>query len=121
MTHERQDAAAEPRALVRSFADAVERMGARDWAEGIILEEADFAPEFFDLRSGLAGELFQKCVNYGLRVAIVLPNVQVHGQRFSELAYEHRSHPVVRVVGSRALADAWLQAARAESRGREAQ
>jgi hypothetical protein len=119
MTHERQDAAtAEPRAPVRSFADAVDRMGARDWAEGIILEEADLAAEFFDLRSGLAGELFQKCVNYGLRAAIVLPNPESHGQRFGELAYEHRSHPVVRVVSSRAHADAWLQAARVESRCR---
>jgi len=31
--------------------------------EGIILREEDLAPEFFDLRSGLAGELLQKFVN----------------------------------------------------------
>jgi hypothetical protein len=100
---------------IRSFADVVDAMGTRTWEQGLVVDEGDLAPEFFDLRTGLAGELFQKFVNYGLRVAIVLPNPETHGERFKELAYEHRSHSVVRFVTSRADADAWLQDAPRQS------
>ena len=48
--------------------------------------ENDLAREFFDLHTGLAGELFQKFTNYHLRVAIVLPEPRIYGERFSELA-----------------------------------
>ncbi len=58
----------------------------------------DFAPEFFDLRTGLAGEIFQKCVNYRVsRFAIVLSEpgaATASGLRSS--VYEHRTHPAIR-------------------------
>jgi Domain of unknown function (DUF4180) len=95
---------------IRSFKDIPDAIGACLEADGLILTEDDLAPEFFDLRTGMAGELLQKFVNYGLRVAIVLPNPEAHGERFTELAYEHRSHSVVRFVRSRDEADDWLQA-----------
>jgi uncharacterized protein DUF4180 len=66
------------------------------------------AREFFDLRTGLAGELFQKCMNYGIRLAIILPDAEAYGERISELAYEHRSHNLIRFVGSKDEAEAWL-------------
>lgn len=37
----------------------------------LLLHEHQLAPEFFDLSTGFAGELMQKCGNYGLRVAVV--------------------------------------------------
>ncbi len=37
----------------------------------VAIHEANIAPEFFDLRSGLAGEVLQKFVNYRARLAIV--------------------------------------------------
>ncbi len=40
-------------------------------ARQIILHQAQLPPEFFDLRTGLAGAVLQKFVNYNLRVAIV--------------------------------------------------
>ena len=33
-------------------------------ADGVLLLESDLSSAFFDLRSGIAGELFQKCTNY---------------------------------------------------------
>jgi predicted metal-dependent hydrolase len=39
-----------------------------------VLREEDVAPEFFDLRTGLAGGAMQKFVNYRVRVAIVVPS-----------------------------------------------
>jgi len=75
---------------------------------GLILTPDDLSPEFFDLRTGLAGELFQKCVNYRVRIAIIVPDPNAYGDRFSELAYEHQSHDVVRIVPSEDNARAWL-------------
>lgn len=40
-------------------------------AEGIIVHQENIDEQFFDLRSGLAGEMLQKVVNYRLRLAIV--------------------------------------------------
>ena len=93
---------------IRSSGDISDALGQTFGAKGLILTESDLAPEFFDLRSGLAGELFQKFVNYKLRVAIVLPDPEAYGERFGELAYEHRSHGMNRVVGSIDEAKAWL-------------
>ena len=93
---------------IRSFGDISDAIGACIGADGLILTESDLAPEFFNLRSGLAGELFQKFTNYKVRVAIVLPDPEAYGERFSELAYEHRSHSMIRFVGSADEAKAWL-------------
>ena|SRR5688572_29495112 len=95
---------------IRSFGDIPDAIGAGIESEGIILTEDDLAREFFDLRSGLAGELFQKCVNYGIRLAIVLPDPETYGERISELAYEHRSHNMIRFVPSKNEAETWLSA-----------
>jgi len=93
---------------IRSISDISDALGACIGAEGLIVTENDLAPEFFDLRSGLAGELFQKFTNYNLRVAIVLPDPEAYGERFSELAYEHRSHSMIRFVRSKDEARDWL-------------
>ena len=69
---------------------------------------ADVGPNFFDLRTGLAGELFQKATQYAVRLALVLPDPAEHGPRWVDLAFEHRHHAAVRIVASRADADAWL-------------
>ena len=94
----------------RSFRDIADSIS--DWigAPGMILTENDLAPEFFDLRSGLLGELLQKFINYKLRVAFVVPDPEIYGERFSELAFEHRSHPMIRFVPSLEEAKAWLSA-----------
>jgi uncharacterized protein DUF4180 len=93
---------------IRTSSDISDALGACIGAEGLILTEQDLAREFFDLRSGLAGELFQKFINYKLRVAIVLPDTGAYGERFGELAYEHTSHSMIRFVRSTDEAKAWL-------------
>ena len=92
----------------RSFGDISDALGACLGAAGLILTENDLAREFFDLHSGRAGELFQKFINYKVRVAIVLPDAEAYGKRFSELAYEHKSHSMIRFVRSKDEAKAWL-------------
>ena len=93
---------------IRSFGDISDALGACIGAAGLILTENDLAREFFDLRTGLAGEFFQKFINYKLRVAIVLPAPEAYGERFGELAYEHATHNMIRFVRSIDEAKAWL-------------
>jgi hypothetical protein len=40
-------------------------------AEGVIVHASNLDERFFDLRTGLAGDMLQKVVNYRLRLAIV--------------------------------------------------
>ncbi|MBB5232997.1 DUF4180 domain-containing protein [Deinococcus budaensis] len=103
-------AAADLGRSVRTLADVPELLGAVYDLDGLILTEADLGPDFFELRSGLAGELFQKLVNYRVRTALVLPDFTAHGERFAELAHEHAAHPWIRFVRTEEEARAWLTA-----------
>jgi PadR family transcriptional regulator, regulatory protein AphA len=44
--------------------------------------------DFYDLKTGLAGNLLQKLVNYRLRCAFILDEVLVGNGRFSEMMIE---------------------------------
>ena len=59
--------------LLRSGQDVLDLVGALYGSEArrILLREEQLDPAFFDLRTGLAGEITQKFVNYQLKVAIV--------------------------------------------------
>jgi Domain of unknown function (DUF4180) len=94
-----------PRAISNALATGMDE-------GGLVLSEADLAPAFYDLTSGLAGELFQKFVNYRVPLALVVKDPSVHGQRFVELAREHRSHSMVRIFPDHDAAADWLAAAR---------
>ncbi len=48
---------------VDSMPDVLEVIGQCYGFDGILLTETNVARAFFDLESGLAGELFQKCTN----------------------------------------------------------
>ncbi len=74
---------------------------------GCIFTLEDVSPEFFDLRNGLAGEVFQKFVNYKFRVVFVLPPEHGLGERITELAREHRNHPCVRFSTTLEEAEEW--------------
>jgi hypothetical protein len=57
--------------VVLSTAQQFLQMMMDSCAEGIIVHQKNIDEQFFDLRSGLAGEMLQKVVNYRLRLAIV--------------------------------------------------
>ncbi|HYL98266.1 MAG TPA: DUF4180 domain-containing protein [Blastocatellia bacterium] len=93
---------------IGSFNDISDAIGTCLGAKGLILTESDLSPEFFDLRTRIAGELFQKFTNYQVRLAIVLADPGAYGERFSELAYEHRAHPTVQFFQGESEAARWL-------------
>jgi Domain of unknown function (DUF4180) len=90
---------------LQTIADAI---GKCYGADGLLITEKELSPEFFSLRTGIAGELFQKCTNYQIRLAIVLQNPTAYGERFSELLYEHKKHPMIRFFNSVDEAKIWL-------------
>lgn len=95
--------------FIRSPGDVSDALGACFGAHGLILTEDALSKEFFELGTGLAGELFQKFVNYRIPLAIVIEDFSAHGLRFSELAREHATHGAVRFVHSVEEARAWLE------------
>ena len=93
---------------IRTPSDIADALDASIGSLGLLLTERDLGSDFFDLRTTLAGELFQKFTNYNQRIAIVAPNPSSYGEPFAELAYEHATHPLIRVVASEAEAEDWL-------------
>jgi hypothetical protein len=93
---------------ILSLSDVPDALSESVAAGGIVLDEKDLSAEFFDLRTGFAGEVLQKFTNYRARLAIVVADPAAYGSRFSELAREHRTHKCVRFFSSGQLARQWL-------------
>lgn len=92
---------------LQSASDALTAIGSG--LPGCIFTPADVGNDFFDLRNGLAGEVFQKFVNYNFQAAFVLPEDHGYGDRVTELIRDHRRHSVVRFFRSVEEAISWLQ------------
>jgi len=93
---------------IRSLGDIPTARGASVEGGGLVLDEKELSVDFFNLRTGFAGEVLQKFTNYRARLAILVADPSAYGSRFSELAYEHRSHRFVRFFSSGQLARQWL-------------
>ena len=59
--------------VISTVRDATDLMANADYqgARNIILEEGNLDPVFFDLKTGMAGEVLQKYSNYHMKLAIV--------------------------------------------------
>ena len=58
----------------------------------VILRDQQIAPDFFDLSTGFAGELVQKCMNYQIRLAIVATDRHGWSVHFRQFADESTRH-----------------------------
>jgi hypothetical protein len=88
--------------------DVINAIGQCYGMDALLLTEADFGSSFFDLRSGLAGELFQKCTMYHLKLALVVTDLSIYSPRVAELAFEHQTHKIIRFFDSNEKALTWL-------------
>jgi hypothetical protein len=80
--------------------------------EGLILHEANLAPEFFQLRTKLAGEILQKLVNYRVKVAIVGEFQKYDSKALTDFIYECNNGRQIFFVATREEAVARLAGAR---------
>ena len=93
---------------ILALSDIPQALSASVDSGGLIVDEKQQSVDFFDLRTGFAGEVLQKFTNYRARLAIVVADPAAYGSRFSELIYEHRTNRSVRFFGSEQLARQWL-------------
>lgn len=76
--------------------------------ESAILHLSELSADFFDLDNQLAGEVFQKFVNYRFPVAFIVPMDHALDQRVIELMRDHKSHAFIRFFESEEIAKHWL-------------
>ena len=76
-------------------------------SQRLLLHRENFPDHFFDLKTGCAGHILQKFMNYQIKVAAVLPITVMRG-RFEEMALETKRNQYFRVFHSREEAEAWL-------------
>lgn len=74
----------------------------------LMLHSAVLAEDFFKLRTGLAGQILQKFVNYNLRVAVILGSDQKITSKFKELIAESNKGNDFRVFKEIHEAENWL-------------
>jgi hypothetical protein len=64
-------------------------------ADRVILHEKHLHPDFFELRTGLAGEILQKVVNYACRLGIVGDFSKYSSKALRDFIYESNKGNVV--------------------------
>ena len=67
---------------------------------GIIINEKTFHPDFFDLRTGFAGEILQKFSNYRMKLAITGDFSELKSKSLRDLIRESNSGRAVCFVAS---------------------
>lgn len=76
--------------------------------QALLIDRPALPPEFFDLRTGLTGELVQKLAQYGIRLACVVPDLSAQPERFQEFAREANRGERARFFESKGDAVGWL-------------
>lgn len=65
-------------------------------ADSVVIHKEDLDEAFFDLRSGLAGEILQKAVNYRIRLGIVGDYSGYESKSLRDFIYEsNKSNKIV--------------------------
>lgn len=56
--------------------------------DAVIVGRQQLSPDFFDLKTGLAGEMLQKFVTYNMRIGIVGDFATINSRSFRDFVYE---------------------------------
>ncbi|MDF1497669.1 MAG: DUF4180 domain-containing protein [Patescibacteria group bacterium] len=73
---------------IESFSDGLDVMANAGGARKVIIYKEQMMPEFFDLSTGIAGEILQKFVTYGVQIAIVGDFSEYTSQSFKDFIFE---------------------------------
>src|SRR5690349_10022648 len=69
-------------------------------SDHVIIHEKNLHPDFFELRSGLAGEILQKIVNYACRLGIVGDFSKYTSKALRDLIFESNKGNVIIFVNT---------------------
>lgn len=72
----------------------------------LLLREGTLTEEFINLRTGLAGIVLQKFINYNIKASAVI-DMQIEG-RFKELVYELNKSNNFKVFDNNLDAESWI-------------
>lgn len=88
--------------LINDAQDALDILGNCGYqgAEGIIMLEGQFSPDFFDLKTGMAGEVLQKFSTYNMRLAIVGEYAKFTSSSLRDFIYESNKTGRISFVNS---------------------
>ena len=86
------------------FTDCIE-----NGAASLLLDRPALPAEFFDLSTGLAGELLHKLSVYHMRMAAVIPDLMDHSVNFQAFASEANRGKQFRFFPTRQEAIDWLE------------
>lgn len=93
--------------VVRTPQDALDLLATAQYQYGatcLLLYEHQLTPNFFELRTGLAGEILQKYTNYGMKLVIVGDFVDVRSKSLRALVLESNRGRQVAFMPDRAAA-----------------
>lgn len=68
--------------------------------DGIILHEKNITPTFFDLKSGMAGEVLQKFSTYSVRLSIIGDFLKYNSKSLHDFIYESNKGKLISFVSS---------------------
>jgi hypothetical protein len=79
-------------------------------SRALLMDEAAVPAEFFDLSSGLAGDLLHHLGKYAVCLAAVVPDPTAYSESFQAFALESNRGGRFRFFPTRGEAVAWLRA-----------
>lgn len=88
--------------IVFTAADGVDLLGNiyYNGFDSVILHQENITPDFFDLKSGIAGEVLQKFSNYRVRLAIVGDFSAYPSKSLKEFMYESNKGGAINFLAS---------------------
>lgn len=88
--------------IISNTEDGLDLLGNVYYAgfDKVILSEKQIAPEFFDLKNGMAGEILQKFSNYRVRLVIVGDFSKYSSKSIQDFIYESNKGRQVNFVQS---------------------
>ncbi len=92
--------------IIKTVEDGLDLMGNMYYQgfDKIILQEKHLAPDFFNLKSGMAGEILQKFSNYRIQLSIVGDFEQYTSKSLQDFIRESNKGKLINFVASKALA-----------------
>lgn len=104
--------------LIQREQDAIDIISlcAEHGTNAVVLDGNTLSDDFVKLRTGLAGAVLQKFVNYNIKAAVAIKGGQNFPVRFQEMASEHSSGNTFRIFTNLEDAVSWLLAQRRKSK-----
>jgi len=87
---------------IKNSSDALDIMGNLYYqgVDKMIIHEKNLTPDFFNLRTGIAGEILQKFSNYRFRLAIVGDFSKYTGKSIKDFMYESNKGQHINFISS---------------------